>query len=173
MRITGLRDSSFNDLNSRSSSFIAACGFEERSSSLAARIAPSVDNRIALCFTEITEAFSRKKNQTIFRDAGFSFQDVSGNDSLTVSQLTLKWVLSTKPHRALAIDVSSMTRAWHGAIIRTLSSANIDRDIEVFFTYVTRLNFRRHQSIILLMNSSHQSKASHPLVCPTCRSPRL
>jgi hypothetical protein len=136
VRITGLRDSSIRELNSRTGSFIAACGFEARSSALVSRIAPTIETRVALCFAEEAKALSRQKNEDTFRSAGFALQEASGNDSRTISELVLSLVRTGKPDTALAIDISSMTRAWHGAIIRTLGSSNFEEKIEIFFCYV-------------------------------------
>jgi hypothetical protein len=120
----------------RAGGIIAACGFEERSSALTARLAPTVETRVALCFSEWPSALSRKKNEDAFRKAGFVLKETSGNDTGVVTQLVLDVMRERKGGQSLAIDISSMTRAWHGAIVRALTWANIEKSIEIFFAYV-------------------------------------
>jgi len=136
VHITALRDSTIGELNSRASVFIAACGYEARSSALVSRIDLSRGTRVALCFTEWKSELSRRKNEDVFRNANFIMKEVSGRDSSAIAQLVLDAIGGDTPDTALAIDVSAMTRAWHGAIIRTLRSVNVERDIEAYFAYV-------------------------------------
>jgi hypothetical protein len=68
---------------------------------------------------------------------GFDLETVGGNESnivqAVVSSIAQPAFSSAK---ALAFDISSMTRAWHGAIVRELWATETDRDIETFFAYV-------------------------------------
>jgi hypothetical protein len=89
-----------------------------------------------MCFNEWTDAAARPRNQPEFISRGFELLHLGGNDSLAVQQAVADIAQPAFSHgKALSIDISSMTRAWHGAIVRQLWAMEIERSVEVFFTY--------------------------------------
>lgn len=114
---------------------VVACGYERRSSALVP-LASQVPNRIALCFKEHTEALDRKRNEAVFIEAGFRLTDpVSGSDGAAMEVIFAEVFRGS---RAVAVDISSMTRAWHGAAIRAFRHLEKDR-VDAFFFYAPSL----------------------------------
>ncbi len=136
MRLKSVRASSLTELNERASVFLAACGYEHRSSSIG-RLVTTPRQKIALCFKEWPDALARHANEAVFRTAGFQLVQVGGNEADRVQKVVAGARESSSDSAvAFAFDVSSMTRAWHGAIVRQLRTMNSARDIETFFAYV-------------------------------------
>lgn len=136
MRLRNVRESSMAELNARTGAFIAACGYEHRSPEIS-RLITAESRRVAICFNEWTAAVARPENERKFRARGFELVQVGGNEPLAVQQL----VSDVAPpvfasERAVAFDISSMTRAWHGAIVRQLWTMDVTRTVEAFFAYV-------------------------------------
>lgn len=136
MEIVNLRDSSLDELNIRCETVVSACGYEARSSALVGKLSNQIRNRVAISFTECPNALSRKSNDQQFAQNRFSFEEASGNDGTRVGDVLLSAIEATSHQRALAIDISCMTRAWHAGIVRTLRTAEISRPLEVLFAYV-------------------------------------
>lgn len=136
MQLTALQDSNLSELNARANCFIAACGYEARSSLLASRLDGRIGGRLALCFTEWADALSRKKNEDVFRSVGFGLKEISASNYGMLAQIILDAAGQAETKTPLAFDISSMNRAWHGTIIRTLKTANSKSSFETFFAYV-------------------------------------
>jgi hypothetical protein len=142
MRLKSVRRSNLEELNARSAAFVAACGYEHRSSAIA-QLVNGPDWKVAMCFREWPEALARRDNERVFVQAGFQLEPVGGNESDRAQAIVSGVGTSVFPSgRAFAFDISSMTRAWHGAIVRGLRAAEIDHDVETFFAYVPA-KFRR------------------------------
>ena len=137
MPLKQMFDSSLDEMNSRASAFVGACGYETRSSAIAGLLAPRVTMRRAIAFRERADALSRKENDEIFRKNGFELETCEGGDANAVSSV-LDSALSSIAEKqgAIAFDISSMTRDWHGAIVRTLIRESYSRSFEAFFLYV-------------------------------------
>jgi hypothetical protein len=76
-------------------------------------------------------------NQAEFVRMGFNLETVGGNDSSRVQAIVSAAVVpGFEAGKAIAFDISSMTRAWHGAIIRQLRAMPAAGDVEAFFCYV-------------------------------------
>jgi hypothetical protein len=134
MRIKSVRSSSIAELNERTNTFVAASGYEQRSVAISQSVS-TPHRRLALCFKEWPEALARPENDRMFRDRHFVMEEVGGDESDRVQAL-VRQIREGAPEGGIGFDVSSMTRAWHGAIIRELWAADTDRDIETFFAYV-------------------------------------
>lgn len=135
MQIGNLTDVDLSVLNARTQTFMTACGYEARSSALVAGLGPQVKHRFAVAYEEWPNALSRPRNETIFTDNGFKLLKASGSTSDTVSQTILNAVdgEGTLP---LAVDISCMTRPWHGAIVRTLATAEAKNSFDTYIAYV-------------------------------------
>src|ERR1022692_1407763 len=136
MRLKSVRDSSIAEMNDRSGVFVAACGYESRSSAIS-RVVVGPKRKVALCFAEWPAALARQDNYREMSGRGFETPIVGGNDphsiQAVVSDVACPAFASRK---AIAFDISSMTRAWHGAIVRELRSIETGHDVETFFAYV-------------------------------------
>jgi hypothetical protein len=134
MKIKSIRDSNVLEMNQRADMFINACGYEERACSLARQLGDSVKHRHSLAFSEWPQALSRGENEKFLSSAGFELNTLGGSDSSEVTNIITELIEEVDP-RAIAIDISSMTRAWHGGVIRTLRSLERTTDLETFFAY--------------------------------------
>ena len=136
MHLKSLRESTLGELSDRCSAFVAACGYEHRSVEIT-RLVRGPERRVALCFNEWPEAIARVDNQREFVERGFDLEVVGGNDANKVQEIVSRVAQSPSPSgKAVAFDISSMTRAWHGAIVRELRTMEADSDVETFFAYV-------------------------------------
>jgi hypothetical protein len=86
---------------------------------------------------------AREHNEQEFVKRGFTLEAVGGNEPAKVQQVvgrvTAAALLSGG---ASAFDISSMTRAWHGALVRELWTTECNCALEVFFAYAPA-QFRR------------------------------
>jgi hypothetical protein len=137
MILQSLSGSSIDAFNERGGVFFCACGYERRSSALAQRLSPSVKWRTAVCFDEHPNAFARSENELVFKDQAFSLV-TSDSVSLSFFERALEEAIATAIEKKvpLGIDISSMTRAWHGAIVRTIVRARLAEKLETHFLYV-------------------------------------
>src|SRR5689334_22938802 len=136
MRLRSVRASSLSQLNERARAFVAACGYEDRSSAVS-RFVTGPERRVALGFAEWPDALARQKNEREFVERGFKIHSVGGNEPRKVQEIIYSVANSVFPNgNAIAFDISSMTRAWHGAIIRELRAMDTNHEVETFFAYV-------------------------------------
>ncbi len=136
MRLKSVRDSSIEELNTRAGAFVAACGYEHRSSAIS-KILVGPRKKVALCFKEWPDALSRKQNEEQLSSLGFELTNVGGNDSYRVQEIVGKLLIPAESERgAIAFDISAMTRAWHGAIVREIRTTSRAAELETFFAYV-------------------------------------
>ena len=132
-------ESSVDELNKRSRVVVAACGYEQRSSAFLANIAESVTNRFGLAFKEGLDVLQRPENDRKFQESKFTSVLCSGNESHEVRDVIEQGLaMARKVGGAQTFDISSMTRAWHGAIVHTLMAQSSEEDIETYFVYVPR-----------------------------------
>jgi hypothetical protein len=143
VRLKSVRDSSLLELNARAGAFVAACGYERRSVALSSLITGAPEGRNALCFSEWPDALGRKDNERQLLERGFKLHGVGGNESKRVESLVADIATTTiLAGAAVGFDISSMTRAWHGAIIRQFRTMEFDTECETFFAYAPA-QFRR------------------------------
>ena len=142
MRLKNLRTSSIEEVNARTGAFVAACGYEHRSGAIS-RVVTIAGKKMALCFKEWPDALARHENERDFVERGFELHTVGSNESSAVQEIVAAVADSTFTSRkALAFDISAMTRAWHGAIVRELRTMESGRELETYFVYVPA-KFRR------------------------------
>ncbi|KAA6465276.1 hypothetical protein DYQ86_04850 [Acidobacteria bacterium AB60] len=95
------------------------------------------ERKTAICFEEWPDVLARPKNEKELANAGFNMFLGNGGDSHQVEIIVEREAIEAgRDSRSMAFDISSMTRAWHGGIIRQLRSMELDRDFETFFAYV-------------------------------------
>jgi hypothetical protein len=136
MRLKSLRKSTISELNDRADVFVAACGYESRSTAISSLVL-GPGRLVALHFEEWPMALSRRHNNNEMLRRGFEPLRVGGNDSHQIQTIVSDIVKRPFAQGSgVAFDISSMTRAWHGAIVRELRSIETKCDVETFFAYV-------------------------------------
>jgi len=136
MQIRSVRQCGFDDLRNRAEALIVACGYEHRSQGVTRVIENLPPMRQALCFREHPRELARPENEAFFRERGFTLHDVGTEETDVVQGITNEALLfASRMNRGVAFDISTMTRSWHGAIIRQLRNAQIPSDVETFFAY--------------------------------------
>lgn len=136
MQIRSVKECSFDDLQVRAEALIVACGYEHRSQAVTRVIENLPRERHALCFREHAKDLARPANEEFFRGHGFKLHDVGTEETGLVQAITNEALVSAaKVNRAVAFDISTMTRSWHGAIVRQLRSVQLESGIETFFAY--------------------------------------
>lgn len=120
---------------------LVASGYESRAryiaekSALIAQGSSRGTTRVAIGFLEHKEAHARKTNDAAFHALGYSILELSGssNDAGRIFIDSLRQLNREK--LKVLIDVTSMTRAWYGSIIKCLAQERNLVDIEVHFAY--------------------------------------
>jgi hypothetical protein len=136
MRIRSVKECNFDDVQARSEALIVACGYEHRSQGITRIIKRLPEDRHALCFREHATDLARPDNENFFRERKFALHNVGTEDPDEIQKITQAALLrSATLNRAVAFDISTMTRSWHGAIVRQLRSAQIPSEVETFFAY--------------------------------------
>jgi hypothetical protein len=134
MKIKSIRDSSVVEMNKRADMFINACGYEARACSLTRQLGSDIRHRYALAFAEWPQALSRTENEAFLTGAGFKLTRTAGNDSTEITKIVTS-LIEEVDAKSIGIDISSMTRAWHGGVVRALRSLERTSDLETFFAY--------------------------------------
>lgn len=136
---TRILESSLEEMNAQSVFALAACGYEHRASALLPKISDTVKHRCVLAFKEHHDAFHRRRNDKKFEERGFISISTTGNSSVEVGEAVKKGLdLQKESGGALVFDISSMTRAWQGAIIQVLMTQTVEQELETYFVYVPR-----------------------------------
>lgn len=129
--------STLEELNQKSSFFLGASGYEPRASALAPFISTGVEHRHVLGFHEHNDHPARLKNDETYQRLGFNLRQAQGNSSIEIRDLVNAGVgVAKSEKKALAFDISSMTRVWQGAIVQTLMETNWQGELETFIAYV-------------------------------------
>jgi hypothetical protein len=136
MQIRSVKECSFEDLQARTEALIVACGYEHRSQGITSALRDLPKYKHALCFREHAMAIARPENEAFFRQRGFALHNVGTEETEAVRQIT-QGALSqaVEVNKGVAFDISTMTRSWHGAIIRQLRLARLSTEVETFFAY--------------------------------------
>ncbi|HKV94356.1 MAG TPA: hypothetical protein VJW20_17545 [Candidatus Angelobacter sp.] len=135
MKLIGLYDASASEMNRTAGLFVASCGYEERSSASLKILKGSIKDRFVFSFSENQDALHRQDNDKKFDSAQFQSIKASGGDARLVRH-SISRMLTNPALSALAVDISSMTRPWHGAIVSALRNSHRKTSIEVYFVYV-------------------------------------
>jgi hypothetical protein len=136
LQLRSVKESSMSELEARSSALIVACGYEHRSQGVSTRLHSLPSSCHALCFREHSTEIARKENEEFFRNRGFQLHNVGSDESPLVQRITSEALASAIAEgRGVAFDISTMTRSWHGAIIRQLRLETYESELETFFAY--------------------------------------
>jgi hypothetical protein len=134
VQIATLNDVDLTELHAHAKTFITACGYESRSSALVRTLPESVTRRFAIAYEEWPLALSRSRNEETFREGGFKLVTASGNKPDALSQTVLDSIHGGGV--PLAIDISCMTRPWHGSIVRTIAAIETKTSFDTYIAYV-------------------------------------
>lgn len=139
MRLTATFRSDWTEMRSRTVAMIAASGYEARARQVTTNLWDGLGTRIAIGFAEHAQAPERRVNDEAFLNNDFRLVVSPGSDVAVIEAemgaLIRQMILRSG---ALAVDISSMTRAWYGAVVRFLISLSDEGPIEVFFIYYPR-----------------------------------
>ncbi len=135
MQLKSVRKCSLEEMNERADIFVAACGYEHRSTAIS-KLVEGPRFRVGIGFKEWPRAIARLRNDKEFARLGFATPTAAGGDSREVQRLVAETMNAAKNSRSIAFDVSSMTRAWHGGIVRQLRTMEVAGELETFFAYV-------------------------------------
>jgi hypothetical protein len=119
---------------------IVASGYESRARFVAVNLRERnvpIDKRIVLSFAEHTQECARPENDAVFEQLGYESVVCRGgsvDEVLNAVSIALAKLSDSQEPRIL-VDISSMTRAWYGAIVRCLISLKLEYRVRVHFTY--------------------------------------
>jgi hypothetical protein len=145
MKIQYVKQASIGDVETGSHALITACGYEHRSQGITSLMEHIPADRHVLCFSEFAEVLARKENEDFFRERGFHFHEISGNNPRRVREVVGN-VISHLPESkmAVAFDISTMTRSWHGAIVQHLRLNEGRNALRTFFAYAPAVFQKPH-----------------------------
>ena len=121
---------------------VAASGYESRARFVAEAVGAkktSICNYLVLSFTEHRNECARSKNDATFEELGYRPFLCRGRSDEEVSQIVADALekLRETPEPKVLVDISSMTRAWYGAIVRSLMALHLDGKVVVHFAYTS------------------------------------
>jgi hypothetical protein len=149
LQLRSVRESNLSELEARAAALVVACGYEHRSQGISTMLASLPESRHALCFKEHASELARPENEEFFRNRGFRLHDVGSNDSQMVKELmSTVFASAIAEGKGVAVDISTMTRSWHGAIVRQLRLEKCSSQLETFFAYVPSEFLPPHSSAI-------------------------
>ena len=124
---------------------ICASGYETRSSTHAKLLKTIAERHICIAFSENISAGARAINDKRYRNLGYSMYDLSGHsidDAEKLFQQEIEPLIHNAHELTIAIDISSMTRAWYGAFIKTLCGLSYPIIINALFIYTPASFFK-------------------------------
>jgi hypothetical protein len=136
MIIRNVRESSIEKLEQASTALVVGCGYEHRSQGITSLLKKYPEEKIALCFSEFSDVIARGENERFFKERGFALQHLSGNSPEEVRSIVNTLLTNNDTLHGIAFDISTMTRAWHGAIVRQLRIIELPQEVTTFFAYV-------------------------------------
>lgn len=128
--------------------FLAASGYEVRSTYLSDNIDIKAKHKIALGFDEMKNSPVRKKNDEFFRERGFETVELSVKDSQKVADMLDMLCKGRKDENLrFLIDYSCMSKIWYAAIIKYfIDNESIISNMELYFSYTPAI-FSEPQNI--------------------------
>lgn len=117
--------------------FIAGSGYENRSLYLAVHLKDLNCEKIVLGFNDRKTVLFRPENDLRFKELGFTYYEIPGNNSAEISKVLDKFCMkSGKRGMKILVDYSCMSKTWISAIINyfSMNELMVD-DSEVYFSY--------------------------------------
>ncbi len=117
--------------------FLAASGYEVRSTYLSDNVNIKAKQKIALGFDEMKNSPVRIKNDKVFRERGFESFELSAKDRQKLTDLLDRLFKGRKDEKLrFLIDYSCMSKIWYAAIIRYfIENESIISNLELYFSY--------------------------------------
>lgn len=140
MNLQRIQQRPFTDTVDRYDVVICASGYESRARYVATQFAEKqtkFSNRYVLGFKEHATACARPQNDRTFHSLGYTPIACSGHstaEARSCFDTALDSVCGLGSARVL-VDISCMTRAWYGEVVRGLLTAARFRELHVAFTY--------------------------------------
>jgi hypothetical protein len=135
LQIRSIAESSISESQAQSGAIVVACGYEHRSQGITSLLTVLPPHKHALCFREFPEAIARAENEAFFLNKGFTLHNVSSNDAPRVQAILDDVILSLPEGTSLFVDISTMTRTWHGAMVRQLRMKGYAPSLKTYFAY--------------------------------------
>ncbi|MEI3800522.1 MULTISPECIES: hypothetical protein [unclassified Chitinophaga] len=117
---------------------IMASGYESRASFLANIINDEnikFTEKIVLGFKESFDDPIRKNNDKIFTDLGYTIDELSGDETGRLSLVLHNICKISSEEVNVLIDYSCMTRVWYAYILSYLNSSEMEKKINLYFSY--------------------------------------
>jgi len=115
---------------------VAVSGYEKRSPYLMERIKLGNETKLVLAFEERIDELNRPHNDSIFKDLGFTFINVSGNSGISVEKLLGHLPQNKKEDLRILVDYSCMTKPWYASLIEFFSHTSLPyRKVQILFSY--------------------------------------
>lgn len=117
--------------------FICSCGYESRSTHILTEMRKKIGSSFCMGFSEFSDNSVRISNQEKFTSEGIGIQAFGGSDFMSVYHAVGGRLASLNSGAAVLIDISCMTRAWCGAIVKAINDVNFSSDssLKVFYMY--------------------------------------
>lgn len=145
MDISSLKQPDFQSIINREIDLvICASGYETRAGHLARNLKKCKKAKL-LCFAfeENRDVAARDQNDKKYKSLGYKEVLLPGHSSKVVENIFEDFLNSYESKRCeIIVDVSSMTRAWYGAIVRVLKNNKTMHHVTVYFTYVPAAYYR-------------------------------
>jgi hypothetical protein len=119
---------------------VTASGYESRARFVAETIGAQGSSgcaRLVLSFAEHLKECARPENDAAFERLGYKPFLCHGRSDEEVSQVIAGALeaLPKIPEPRILVDISSMTRAWYGAIVRSVMALHLEGSMVVHFAY--------------------------------------
>jgi len=121
---------------------VTASGYESRARFVAEKIGhqePGPCTRLVLSFAEHKKECARPENDAVFEGLGYKSSLCQGRSDAEVTKVVAHALenLRDVPEPRILVDISSMTRAWYGAVVRSLMALRRESKLVVHFAYTS------------------------------------
>ena len=115
---------------------LVASGYESRARTVAESLGPGVaDRKIAWAFVEQASSEVRVQNDDVLTRLGYDLVLLSEGSSEDAARFFCQALTNGGSRRRVLIDISSMTRAWYGGMVKALSQLQYPEPITTRFAY--------------------------------------
>jgi hypothetical protein len=136
MRLDGVTTVGIGESLNGCDAFLFASGYERRARSILAVASGLPGFKLCLGFEEHQGVLSRAENDKAYADAGVPIRLISG-ESRTAARQAVRDTLEHVPDNGtLAVDITSMTRVWHAAMISEVLGTEGRTRLRTVFIYV-------------------------------------
>jgi hypothetical protein len=142
MKLSAFEQLPFTEAMNGYDLIVAASGYETRARFVAENIGAQGTNVctcLALAFAEHRSEGVRPENDAVFQSLGYKLVLCRGRSDEDVALVVADALekLNGVPEPKILVDISSMTRAWYGAIVRCLISLRLSSKVIVHFAYTS------------------------------------